>query len=87
MTRGGWTPIHRVIDEVSPVFDRVLLEMGRHVGLPAPRAPRLPQAVLPEALPEALLPEALLPEALHPEALHPEALPEALHPEPLESLI
>ena len=73
---------HRVIDEVSPVFDRVLLEMGRHVGLPAPRAPRLPQAVLPEALPEALLPEAL-----HPEALHPEALPEALHPEPLESLI
>ena len=27
---------HRVVDEVSPVFDRALLEMGRHVGLPAP---------------------------------------------------
>ena len=27
---------HRVIDEVSPVFERILLEMGRHVGLPAP---------------------------------------------------
>jgi AcrR family transcriptional regulator len=27
---------HRVVDEVSPVFDRTLLEMGRHVGLPAP---------------------------------------------------
>jgi len=27
---------HRVIDEASPVFERALLEMGRHVGLPAP---------------------------------------------------
>jgi len=29
---------HKVIDEVSPVFDRALLEMGRLVGLPAPRS-------------------------------------------------
>ena len=27
---------HRVIDDVSPVFERALLEMGRMVGLPAP---------------------------------------------------
>ncbi len=27
---------HKVIDEVSPVFDRALLEMGRLVGLPPP---------------------------------------------------
>ena len=27
---------HRVIDDVSPVFERALLEMGRLVGLPAP---------------------------------------------------
>jgi AcrR family transcriptional regulator len=27
---------HRVIDEVSPVFERALLEMGRVVGLPLP---------------------------------------------------
>jgi AcrR family transcriptional regulator len=27
---------HRVIDDVTPVFERALLEMGRMVGLPAP---------------------------------------------------
>ncbi len=27
---------HRVIDDVTPVFDRALLEMGRVVGLPTP---------------------------------------------------
>ena len=27
---------HRVIDDVAPVFERALLEMGRLVGLPAP---------------------------------------------------
>jgi len=27
---------HRVVDEVDPVFDRTLLEMGRLVGFPAP---------------------------------------------------
>ena len=27
---------HRVIDQIDPVFDRALLEMGRLVGLPAP---------------------------------------------------
>ena len=29
---------HRVIDRANPVFDRALLEMGRLVGLPAPRS-------------------------------------------------
>ena len=30
---------HKVIDEVSPVFDRALLEMGRLVGFPPPLGP------------------------------------------------
>jgi AcrR family transcriptional regulator len=29
---------HRVLDDVSPVFERALLEMGRVVGLPSPRS-------------------------------------------------
>ena len=29
---------HNVIDDVDPVFDRTLLEMGRLVGFPPPRA-------------------------------------------------
>jgi len=42
---------HKVIDEVSPVFDRALLEMGRLVGLPAPRSSRGPTVDAPSAGP------------------------------------
>ncbi len=30
---------HNVIDDVDPVFDRTLLEMGRLVGFPPPHSP------------------------------------------------